>query len=132
PIKAATDGDPNAGHYHYFVDRNPSTVLQQGQPIPSGQPDIIHSADPNQALPNLAPGQHTVWVVLAHTDHTPLTPNVQTSVSFSVGTGAQATPAAAPGSLPSNGDDFSMLRLLVIGAALILVGGGYLAIRTAT
>src|SRR5437016_4085554 len=64
-IKAATEGDPNAAHYHYFVDRNPSTVVQQGQPIPSGQPDIIHSGDPNQVLPNLAPGQHTVWVVVA-------------------------------------------------------------------
>jgi hypothetical protein len=52
-IKPATDNDPNAAHYHYFIDRNPATVLQPGQPIPTGQPDIIHTDNANQQLPTL-------------------------------------------------------------------------------
>jgi len=93
-IKAATDNDPNAAHLHYFVDRDPATVVKQGQPIPTGQPDIIHTPDTSEQMPTLSPGQHTVWVVLAHTDHTPYNPNVQDQVSFSVGGGvvAQASP----------------------------------------
>jgi hypothetical protein len=92
-IKPATAGDATAAHYHYFIDRNPSTVLQPGQPIPAGQPDIIHTDDANLTLPTLPAGQHTVWVVLAHTDHTPFSPNVQAQTSFTVGAAA-ATPAA--------------------------------------
>lgn len=95
-IKAATDNDPSAAHYHYFIDRDPATVLQPGQPIPQGQPDIIHTPDANLQLPTLAPGPHKVWVVLAHTDHTPYSPNVQDQVSFTVGGAAQAAQGAVP------------------------------------
>ncbi len=95
-IKPAAAGDPNAAHYHYFIDRNPATVLQQGQPIPTGQPDIIHTDSANQQLPTLSPGQHTVWVVLAHTDHTPYNPNVQDQASFTVAAPGQAAAASAP------------------------------------
>jgi hypothetical protein len=94
-IKAATENDANAAHLHYFVDRDPAAVLQPGQPIPSGQADIIHTPDVSQALPTLSPGPHRVWVVLAHTDHTPYSPNVQDLVSFTIGAAA-AAPAAAP------------------------------------
>ncbi len=88
-IKPATDNDPNAAHYHYFIDRDPATVLKPGQPIPTGQPDIIHSASPSLPVVGLKPGQHHVWVVLAHSDHTPFSPNVQREVAFTV------VPAAA-------------------------------------
>src|SRR5262249_42124387 len=76
--------------------RDPATVLQQGQPIPTGQPDIIHTDDANLVLPTVTAGQHRVWVVLAHTDHTPFSPNVQAQVAFTVGA-ASATPAAGAG-----------------------------------
>ncbi|MHB8577976.1 MAG: DUF4399 domain-containing protein [Dehalococcoidia bacterium] len=137
-IKAATAQDPTAAHYHYFIDHDPALVVKQGQQIPTGQPDIVHSADPNQVLPNLAAGPHTVWVVMAHTDHTPLTPDVTAKVSFSVAGGAAATPApgaaraatpAAPNGLPNNGDDFTMLKLIVVGLGALLLAGGYTAIR---
>ena len=100
-IKPVTAGDASAAHFHYFIDRNPATVLQPGQPIPTGQPDIIHSPATTQPLPNLAAGQHTVWVVLAHNDHTPFSPNVQAQVTFTVG--ASAAGAAAPAGLPASG-----------------------------
>jgi hypothetical protein len=93
-IKDAALNDPSAAHLHYFIDRDPATILQPGQPIPSGQADIIHTPNTSQVLPSLSPGPHNVWVVLAHTDHTPYSPNVQDEVSFTVG-GGQGTTAAA-------------------------------------
>jgi len=94
-IKDAAAGDPNAAHLHYFIDRDPATVLQPGQPIPSGQADIIHTPNTSEPLPSLSPGPHSVWVVLAHTDHTPYSPNVQDRVTFTIG-GAPAPAAGAP------------------------------------
>src|SRR3712207_2071341 len=44
-VKPAAEGDPNAFHYHALVDVDPTTVLQPGQPIPTGQSNIIHTAD---------------------------------------------------------------------------------------
>jgi hypothetical protein len=142
-IKDASAGDPNAAHLHYFIDRDPATVLQPGQPIPSGQADIIHTPNTTEALPNLSPGAHTVWVVLAHTDHTPYSPNVQDRVTFTVGTPGAATAAstpaapAAPSQLPAGGtggllsqsaDDSplgTMLRVVTTIAigSLVLAGG---------
>jgi len=83
-IRPATDNDPNAAHFHYFIDRDPVSVLKPGQPIPSGQPDIVHTAAASLTIPDLKPGQHNVWVVLAHTDHTPYSPNIQSQVTFTV------------------------------------------------
>jgi hypothetical protein len=106
-IKDAAANDPNAAHLHYFIDRDPATVLRPGQPIPSGQADIIHTPNTSQVLPNLSPGTHSVWVVLAHTDHTPYSPNVQDQVTFTIG-GANSPPsggdaATAAPSLPPGG-----------------------------
>lgn len=121
-IKAATDNDPNAAHLHYFIDRDPATVLRPGEPIPTGQPDIVHTADMSLQLPTLAPGQHRVWVVLAHTDHTPYSPNVQAQVSFTVGGAAQG----APTQLPATGDAAGVSRILlgaVIAASALFLAG---------
>ena len=137
-IKAVAAGDPNSSHLHYFVDKNPSGIVQQGQAIPSGDPQIIHSGETTQALPTLAPGLHTVWVVLGHFDHTPYNPNVQATVTFTVGASAQASPAAgapraatpaAAAALPATGDNLSTARLLAVLVAVVLVVGGYSAIR---
>ncbi len=98
-IKAASEADPNSSHLHYFVDKDPAGIIGQGQTIPSGDPAIIHSGSTALALPALAPGQHTVWVVLGHLDHSPYNPSVQAQVSFTVGN--QATPAAATAAAPA-------------------------------
>jgi hypothetical protein len=125
-IKAATDNDPNASHLHYFIDRDPASVLRPGEPIPTGQPDIIHTADTSQQLPTLSPGQHRVWVVLAHTDHTPYAPNVQDQVSFTIGAGTQGT---APAQLPTTGETPSRLIDAAIAAACLLLASGLLLMR---
>ncbi len=98
-IKPATDGDLDAFHYHIFVDVDPTTVTQAGQPIPTGQANIIHTADLNHALGELPPGPHTVYVMLTKTNHIPLTPAVQDRVTFTVaaaGGAAQTPPAGTP------------------------------------
>jgi hypothetical protein len=125
-IKAATDNDPNAAHLHYFIDRDPATVLRPGEPIPTGQPDIIHTPDTTEQLPTLSAGQHRVWVVLAHTDHTPFSPNVQDQVSFSIGGAAQN---ATPAQLPTTGETPSRLILASLAAACLLLGSGTLLAR---
>lgn len=99
-VKPAAEGDPAAFHYHALVDVDPATVIQPGQPLPTGQANIIHTADRNLALPNLSPGQHTVVVILTRTDHVPLNPNVQDRVTFTVA-GAAAAPAAPPAAAPA-------------------------------
>ncbi|MGH2583642.1 MAG: DUF4399 domain-containing protein [Dehalococcoidia bacterium] len=146
PVKAAAEGDPNAFHYHALVDVDPSTVLVPGQPIPTGQSNIIHTADPNLTLPDLAPGQHTVVAVLTRTDHVPLSPTVQDRITFTVGTpgtggpgtggpGAAAsgqTPVAAPrvgtGGLLA-ADTEPSLPLMLTVALVMALGGGGLALR---
>lgn len=136
-IKPATAGDRDSAHLHYFVDRDPAGIVQQGQGIPSGQPDIIHSGETTLAMPAFSPGQHTIWVVLGHLDHTPYNPSVEAKVSFTVRTTAQASPAAAvdaavpvtPTTLPASGDNLSAVRFVALLAALALLCGGYSVIR---
>jgi hypothetical protein len=98
-VKPAAEGDPNAFHYHVLVDVDPATVVQAGQPLPTGQENIIHTADLSVPLANLAPGPHTVTVILTRTDHVPLAQAVQDRVQFTVGATGGAQPqtgAAAP------------------------------------
>jgi hypothetical protein len=144
PVKPAADGDPAAYHYHALVDVDPSTVVIPGQPIPTGQANIIHTADPTIEIPDLAPGQHTIVVILTRTDHVPLSPSVQDRVTFTVGAGAQAgqapaagagtgqTPIAAPrtgtgGLLGADAEpSFALLGAL---AALLALAAGATALR---
>lgn len=116
-IKAATAGDSSASHYHYFVDQDPASVVRPGAAIPTGQPQIIHSAEGTQRIPDLAPGQHSVWVVLTNNDHIPYDPNVQAKVSFTVGSGS----GGAPSTLPRTGDGTA--GLLFLGGLGFALGG---------
>lgn len=134
-VKPAAEGDPQAFHYHALVDVDPSTILQPGQPIPTGQGNIIHTADAALALNDLAPGEHSVVVVLTRTDHVPLSPNVQDRVTFTVapaGTGGpQAGGAQTPAALarvgtggPLTADGGLTLPLLLTLIAVMIIGMG--------
>jgi hypothetical protein len=141
-IKAASEGDPNSSHLHYFVDKDPANIVKPGQPIPTGDPNIIHSGSLTQQLPSLGPGQHHVWVVLGHLDHTPYSPNVQADVTFTVSGAAASTPAAgaaagAPtaggaSALPATGragridtiDRNHVVTAAVLAGLLVLAGAG--------
>lgn len=93
-LKPAKDGVLDSFHLHYFVDIDPATVVSAGQPVPTGNPKIIHSAATTQDVGALAAGKHTVWVVLGDVGHTVCAPMVVGSVSFDV---------AAAATLPSSG-----------------------------
>lgn len=127
-VKPATAGDPDAFHYHIFIDVDPATVVQPGQPIPTGRADIIHTADLTVPPTDLAPGAHTVWVVLTRTDHVPLSPSVQDRVQFTV-VGAAQAPSGAPrvgtGSAADSAAPGLPIGLIPAGA----IGGGAVLIR---
>jgi hypothetical protein len=118
-LKAADLGDRQSQHLHYFVDIDPATVLQAGQPIPTGRENIVHTADVSQTL-NLQPGQHTVWVVMSNVDHVPLSPGVQAQVTFTVA-------AAGSGSTPASGQATPAAQQQMPSGGLTRTGtGGYL------
>jgi hypothetical protein len=123
-VKPAAEGDPAAFHYHALVDVDAATVLVPGQPIPTGQANIVHTADRALALPTLTPGQHTVTVVLTRTDHVPLNPSVQDRVTFTVGQGAAAVPRVGTGG-GLDADGATRTGALLALAALALLAGGY-------
>ena len=133
-VRPAAEGDPAAFHYHALVDIDPATVVQAGQPLPTGQANIIHTADLNLPLANLAPGPHTVTVILTRTDHVPLAPAAQDRVTFTVGSGTPpaaaqpAAPVAAPrvglGGLALAGDTRPSPWLAVVMAGLTALSAG--------
>jgi hypothetical protein len=134
-VKPAAEGDPNAYHYHLFIDVDPATVVQTGQPIVTGQANIIHTADLTVPIPNLAPGPHTVTAVLTKTDHVPLSPSVQSRVQFTVagaaaggaagGAGQAATPRTGAGATA----DSIGVPMAALPAALLALGLGVWALR---
>lgn len=80
-IKAA-DGDTSgtSGHLHLFVDREPTAA---GQPIPR-EPGVIHTTETSVKVPDLAAGEHTIWVVAGDGNHVPLSPPVIARVAVTV------------------------------------------------
>jgi len=96
------------GHFHLFLD----TLTPPGQAIPKGVPGIFHTTDTTYVIPNVPNGDHTLWVVLGYSDHTPYEePSARTSATFTVGGAppvspaptqvAQASPSAAPSAAAS-------------------------------
>jgi hypothetical protein len=66
-VKADGDATGKSGHLHAFVDVAP---VAPGEVIPSGNPQIIHSATSPISITGLTPGEHTIWVVLGDGAHT--------------------------------------------------------------
>lgn len=120
-LKPAKDADAASYHLHYFVDIDPSTVVQAGQPVPAGNPKIIHSATTTQDVGALAAGKHTVWVVLGDVGHVVCTPIVQGSVSFDVSAGA--LPTTGMGGQPRDAINGTALRFVAAAGAVIAAIG---------
>jgi hypothetical protein len=66
-VKADGDTTGKTGHLHAFVDVAP---VAPGDVIPSGDPQIIHSATSPIVVTGLARGEHTIWIVLGDGTHT--------------------------------------------------------------
>jgi hypothetical protein len=76
-VKADGDTSGKTGHFHVFIDRNPSKV---GEVIPK-DPDVVHSADNPIHVTGLTPGKHTLIVVLGDGAHHRILENVQATVN---------------------------------------------------
>ncbi|HEY8200471.1 MAG TPA: DUF4399 domain-containing protein [Actinomycetota bacterium] len=82
-IKAA-DGDTSGktGHYHVFID--PATApAADGQVIPKND-KIIHTDQSTATINGLAPGSHTIWVIVGDGKHIPLNPLVAAKLTVVV------------------------------------------------
>lgn len=80
-VKADGDTSGRTGHLHLFVDRPPSPA---GEPIPAGDPNVIHTAESTVMLSDLSPGEHTIWVVAGDGTHRPLPAGVRDKVAVTV------------------------------------------------
>lgn len=83
-IKPA-DGDRSGatGHFHIFVDKEP---VKAGQPIPTGDPQIIHTAAMSVDIPGLDDGEHVITVVVGDGTHVALDPLVMATAKVTAGT----------------------------------------------
>jgi hypothetical protein len=80
----AADGDTSGktGHFHVFVDKplpNPGDTIDK-----PADGSIVHSAAAFVEIPNLAPGEHTFFVVLGNGNHVVLNPLVADKVTVTV------------------------------------------------
>jgi hypothetical protein len=80
-VTVVAEGLSPDGHLHLFADREPTPT---GQPVPD-EPGIIHATGLTVAVPDLAPGTHTIWVVAGDAAHVPLDPLVMDKVTVTVG-----------------------------------------------
>jgi hypothetical protein len=77
------DGDTSGetGHLHLFIDKEPP---EPGEAVPTGDPQIIHSATVPLTVPGLASGEHTLWVVLGNGAHQVWDPIVMDRITVTV------------------------------------------------
>jgi hypothetical protein len=98
-VPLAPPGQGTTGTYFlaWVVDLDVATALPAGQPVPTGNPNIILGATRTQNFDHLAPGDHRVSAVLVGSDGIPCNPAVSDSVSFRLQ--APAPPATGTGTV---------------------------------
>jgi hypothetical protein len=69
-------------HIHYFLDVDPTPYIGTTIPIPLGDPRIIHSAATTITFDNVAPGPHTLAVVMTGSNHISVNPPVADKETF--------------------------------------------------
>src|SRR5579859_7754327 len=127
--KIGTPPQPGVGHWHIYID---------GKYAGLSVSDSI--TIPNDALPQIAPGQHEIKVQLHNNDHTPIAGDITNAITATFGAGqvaAGAPPAAAnglPGSgnggyLNGHGADRWLVGLLIAAGLLLLGGAGWFGRR---
>ena len=116
PIKAASAGDPQSLHLHYFVDSIPTAA---GTVIPSNDPAIVHSGSLTQDLGALTSGTHTVTVVEGQFNHAAC--EARGSATFIVGAAAGAPTAPKSGNAGLAGSSSSALVVVLLVAVAVAV-----------
>ncbi|MFN8639423.1 MAG: hypothetical protein U0360_08185 [Dehalococcoidia bacterium] len=129
-LKAASAGDPQSLHLHYFID---TPAAAAGAAIPTGNAAIIHSGTLTQDLGALGAGSHTVIVVVGQLNHTACALRGQVSFTTAAQVGAAVSPPkTGSGGLLAQTTEAASSPLGVAALAsftLIAVGGAGLAIR---
>jgi hypothetical protein len=72
-LAPAGDPTPDSGHHHLLVD---SALPDLGQPIPKDAQHLHFGQAQTEAEITLAPGQHTLQLLLGDTNHVPHDPPV--------------------------------------------------------
>ena len=89
-VPAADAQNPTDVHAHFIVDGAYEVVA--GQPIPM-QEGVVHTAANPATIEGLAPGEHTIQLVIADPGHVPVAALARPAVTVLV-TEGEATPAA--------------------------------------
>jgi hypothetical protein len=73
-------------HIHVLLDVDPSPYLAPGNTndIPTGRPDIVHTAERDVVFSNARPGQYRVTVILTGANHISVNPPVSDAVTLTV------------------------------------------------
>jgi hypothetical protein len=82
---------PNTGHFHLLID---TELESKDEPIPNNENNLHYGAGQTQATITLAPGKHTLQLVLGDANHIPHNPPVMSPVIHV--TVAEQAPAAPP------------------------------------
>jgi hypothetical protein len=69
-------------HIHFFLDVDPTPYIGTSVPVPMGDPRIIHTASTSVTFENVAPGTHTLAVMMTGSNHISVNPPVVDQVSF--------------------------------------------------
>lgn len=93
-VKADGDTSGSTGHFHVFIDKDPVEV---GEAIPTGQPDIVHSAENPIKLWGMAVGTHEVHIVLGDGTHKRIHEDVD--LSFEVNVEGPSVDGKAPATI---------------------------------
>lgn len=115
-IKAASAGDPQSLHLHYFIDSTPTAA---GAVIPSNDPMIVHSGSLTQDLGALTAGTHTVTAVVGQFNHAAC--EARGAVTFIVGASAGAPVAPKAGNAGLAGSSGSALVVVLLVAVAVAV-----------
>lgn len=73
-VTHAGDDYPNSGHHHLLIDVN--EPLNPNEPIPSDKSHLHFGAGQTETQLDLAPGKHTLQLVLGDAKHYPFNPPV--------------------------------------------------------
>ena len=96
-VPAAQAQDADDYHAHFIVDGAYAVV--EGVPIPQ-QDGVVHTAANPAVLTGLAPGEHTVQLVIGNPAHVPVPGLDRPTVAFTV-SAQSATPMASPVASPA-------------------------------
>jgi hypothetical protein len=69
-------------HLHYFLDVDPTPYIGTTVPVPLGDPRIVHTAATTVTFDNVAPGTHTLAVMMSGSNHISVNPPVADQESF--------------------------------------------------